>query len=79
MTKRELIEALERYPDDMPVVVNAARNELANGRDVYSTDWVYQAREKQGDGWSDWQVDYFPELNAKEPDMQQRLAINIHS
>ncbi len=79
MTKRELIEVLERYPDDMPVVVNAASIELANGKDVCGADWVYQAREKEGDGWGDWKVDYFPELNAKEPDMQQRSAINIHS
>lgn len=44
MTVKELIEKLKEFPEDLTVIVNANRNELANGREVAGAELLLCCR-----------------------------------
>ena len=71
MTVGELIERLKAFPDDLPVIVNATKNELANGDECKRVEQVTQRF-----SYDSWRLDYFPEVELDE-DEQQRQAVNV--
>jgi len=77
MLKRDLIKLLEVMPDDVVVVVNGGKNEMANDKPASGVDLVQQ-HAFNGSGELTWNINYFPELE-QDPDYLYRQAINIHS
>jgi len=77
MTVRELIVQLMAQPQNATVVVNAGKNELANGRLVQFVRFTPTFIRKE-DGWEYHAINYYP----SEPPFENEVpseAVNITS
>jgi hypothetical protein len=62
---------LRAFPPDLPVIVNAKVNELANGRECERVEQLDQLF-----SYDEWRVDYFPELPLEDGE-RRRQAVNV--
>ena len=75
MTVRELIVQLMAQPQDAEVIVNAGKNELANGRPVKFVRFTPTIIREE-DGWEYHAIKYYPDQPAWEDEVLSE-AVNI--
>lgn len=80
MTKGELVRQLAGLPDDALIVVNAGRNELANGVEATGVETIRQqawrADAEQPGSRTAWHVAHYAD---DDPEYVYRDAINIYA
>lgn len=79
MTVKELIAKLQELPQDVEVLVNLGKNELANGETAAQVEVIHCYRVVWEGIKGAWYGDYYQEYLSPQEDMEYKEAVNISS